>query len=516
MKHLLRRFISGLRSQSKSEQLPRLAEPARVAARALVLASLVARGQLERHIDRNQSASDTHKLEEDRRDIVWWFEYLSLADEIEDGEDRVLRTPVGRLQQSETIDAVWRGEELAFLAWSLGRADLPRYDEFCDSFDIAKRLGFVRARSETVLAAPALRPRSELIHWSHVHLTVNWRLKQFSIVPESMDFADYLSRSDWSPPTLTGLDFIDGDLAIRGVRIDRVPQEWRDETLSIVRARRKGFEWLFELSDADSTRARGKAAAAPRGAPPATVGDQPASESSALRQQNLAPPDAARVAARALVLTAVTARGHLERDDDRPHAAENHGMLCQWLDGLGIADEIEADEHALIRAALGSLEQQAMVDAMWRGEAIVALAWSLGCAGLPRYDETCDSMYVARLLGFMRERSMTALARPSLRPSTEIAHWANTYLTLHWRLRQFSISKDRIPFADYVAWARWGPLTVAELDLIDGDLAVQGERIERLSEDRYHLSTSIARERHKAFNWLLGHHPIYSEVRTPT
>ena len=67
-----------------------------------------------------------------------------------------------------------------------------------------------------------------------------------------------------------------------------------------------------------------------------------------------------------------------------------------------------------------------------------------------------------------------------------------------------------------MAWAKWAPLTVAELDLIDGDLAVQGERIERLSEDQYHMATSIARERHKAFNWLLGFDRIYSLVRTST
>jgi hypothetical protein len=262
-----------------------------------------------------------------------------------------------------------------------------------------------------------------------------------------------------------------------------------------------GLRWQSETETAARTRAADRAGAG---------------EVSAPAEQERIPPDAARVAARALVLTAVTARGHVEGDADKDRTRENHRALCHWLDGLGIAREIELDENALIRAPVGSLEQQEVIDAVWRGEAIVVLAWSLGCAGLPRYDEMCDSQYVAKLLGFLRERSRTALARPSLRPPADIAHWANTYLTLHWRLRQFSVSRDRIPFADYVAWATWGPLTVAELDLIDGDLAVQGERIDRISRDQYDLATSIARERHKAFNWLLGLDPIYSLVGTST
>jgi hypothetical protein len=241
-----------------------------------------------------------------------------------------------------------------------------------------------------------------------------------------------------------------------------------------------------------------------------------ASEASAAAEQERVPPDAVRVAARALVLTAVTARGQIERADDKGRAEEHRRDICHWLDHLDIAREIEPSEHALIRAPVGSLDQQSMTDAVWRGEAIVPLAWSLGRTELPHCDEMCDSFEVAKRLGFLREGPSTALARPSLRPPADIAHWANTYLTLHWRLKQFSISQDRIPFADYVAWATWGPLTVAELDLLDGDLAVQGERIDRISRDQYDRATSIARERHKAFNWLLGFVRIYSLVRTST
>jgi hypothetical protein len=67
-----------------------------------------------------------------------------------------------------------------------------------------------------------------------------------------------------------------------------------------------------------------------------------------------------------------------------------------------------------------------------------------------------------------------------------------------------------------VSHCAWGPLTLSDVSLIDGDLAIRGERIDRIPEDWYHRALSIARERHKAFNWLLGFDPVYSWVEAPT
>ena len=147
---------------------------------------------------------------------------------------------------------------------------------------------------------------------------------------------------------------------------------------------------------------------------------------------------------------------------------------------------------------------------------MLVLAWSLGRVPLPRYDEQWDSFDVARKLGFLGERSATVLAGPSLRARAEIVHAANTYLTLHWRLREYSVSRARIDFASYVSQCIWGPLTLSELSIIDGDLGIRGERIDQVHEDRYQRTLSSARERHKAFNWLIGFGPGYSDVGTAT
>jgi hypothetical protein len=227
-------------------------------------------------------------------------------------------------------------------------------------------------------------------------------------------------------------------------------------------------------------------------------------------------PDATRVAARALVLAAVSGRGMLESDGDKGKAEERRRNMCDWLDHLDVAGEIESSEEATIRAVIGRLDQQSVLDAAWRCEGMHVLAWSLGRAELPRYDQQGGGYDVAAELGFLKERSRTVLASPSLKALPDIFHWTKTYLTIHWRLRQFSISREPIAFAQYVAQCTWGPLTLSEVNLIEGDLAIGDKRIDRISEDQYELMNSVARERHKAFNWLLGFEPVYSEVGTST
>ena len=132
------------------------------------------------------------------------------------------------------------------------------------------------------------------------------------------------------------------------------------------------------------------------------------------------------------------------------------------------------------------------------------------------YDSQCDSSAVAAKLGFLAERPGTVLAAPTLRERAEIEHWANTYLTVHWRLRQYRLNPGPIDFAAYAAACKWGPLTIAELSLIGGDLAIRGERIDRVDDDTRDRTYGAAQERHQAFNWLLGQTPIYSEVSTDT
>jgi hypothetical protein len=232
-------------------------------------------------------------------------------------------------------------------------------------------------------------------------------------------------------------------------------------------------------------------------------------------------PDSARVATRALTLGAVVARGFLERDEESQEAEAFRLLLYNWCDGIGLVPEFEEDELSLIACPVGALAPQQAINAQWRGEGLLVLAWSLGLADFEAYDELCNSAALASRLGVMKERSDTVLKNPIFRPRSEIESWANTYLTLHWRLRQHEVDLKehgprRIDLADYVALTNWGPLTIDNIRLVDGDISIGGRRIDCTDEDSFFRTLSIVRERHKALNWLRGDEPLYSEVGTPT
>src|SRR5262249_10924690 len=88
-------------------------------------------------------------------------------------------------------------------------------------------------------------------------------------------------------------------------------------------------------------------------------------------------PSVARVAARAIALVAVTCRGFIEVTEDRDEAETRRLHLCNWIERLGVANELEEHEASLIETPHGLLDQQSALDTTWRSEGLVVLAWSL-------------------------------------------------------------------------------------------------------------------------------------------
>jgi hypothetical protein len=228
------------------------------------------------------------------------------------------------------------------------------------------------------------------------------------------------------------------------------------------------------------------------------------------------PPTPDRVAARAIVLSAVACRALIEKDAEKPGAEQLRKDVVEWLTRIGVAGELEQSEATLLSTPLGKLDKKTTLDATWSSEGMAVLAWVLGCASLPAFYTECDPSDVANAMGFLGERKTTVLRRPELRDSGEISVAEETYLTLHWRLRQFSIERAPMDFASYVSLCKWGPLRLDELELCEGDLAVQGVRIDRLDYAAFRSTLSIVQERHRAFNWLIGWDSVYSQVTTDT
>src|ERR1017187_3006619 len=142
------------------------------------------------------------------------------------------------------------------------------------------------------------------------------------------------------------------------------------------------------------------------------------------------PPTAERVAARAMVLSAVSCRGAIETDAEKPGAEELRKRILPWIERIGAASELERAETSLIATPLGLLDQKTRFNASWQSEGMVVLAWALQCAELPPVHIQCDPADTANAMGFLDDRENTPMHGPILRNEDEIGEWADTYMTL--------------------------------------------------------------------------------------
>jgi hypothetical protein len=74
------------------------------------------------------------------------------------------------------------------------------------------------------------------------------------------------------------------------------------------------------------------------------------------------PPTPARVAARAMVLSAVACRGAIEKDADKPGAEMLRKQILPWLERIGASDELEPRESSLIATPLGILDKKTEIN----------------------------------------------------------------------------------------------------------------------------------------------------------
>lgn len=228
------------------------------------------------------------------------------------------------------------------------------------------------------------------------------------------------------------------------------------------------------------------------------------------------PPTADRVARRALVLCCLGVRAFAENEPDRTAAERMRAAVLEQLGENGLAAEVEPEERAFLEAALGAPARQRVVDCSWRVEGAAVLAWALGRADLPRHDEPLDPAEIFAWLDFAPHSRSNLVASACLRPREEIERGANRAFSLHWRLRDFHLSRGALDFAKFAREAWFGPLEIGGLALAEGDLAVGGVALMKADPQQVHRATSLARERHHAHNWLCGDAELYSDVDTST
>ena len=227
-------------------------------------------------------------------------------------------------------------------------------------------------------------------------------------------------------------------------------------------------------------------------------------------------PGARQVHERALALASVACRASLEQDPGDAEAEAMSQRLQDWLKATGLQAALEPGEADVIATSLGQLAGKAAIDASWRAEGLYVLAWALELQPLLAHDRLVDPVAVAEAVGFLDQAPLARDPAPQLRGERAIDTFAARQLALHWRLRDWSLRPEPMDFAAFVRECTWASLDVDDDALLDGDLAIEGARIDAADGDQLQRCLSIAGERHQAANWLLGGDPLYSNVDTST
>ena len=164
---------------------------------------------------------------------------------------------------------------------------------------------------------------------------------------------------------------------------------------------------------------------------------------------------------------------------------------------------LQGEVAAGLAHVTGGSSDPAAVAAVWHGEALGTLLWSLELVELPPYDRPFETGTVARLdLGAarLREPEDVELERQSARL------W-------HWRARTTAVqARDDVELPE--RYATFDQLIAAtamrgfEQDLLPapmrGDFPAYGKVYRHLSPDQLVEAQTIAAERQHALNWLCG------------
>jgi hypothetical protein len=170
-----------------------------------------------------------------------------------------------------------------------------------------------------------------------------------------------------------------------------------------------------------------------------------------------------------------------------------------------------------LRAALAQLpsDDPAVVDAIWRGEALGTLLWALQLMELPAYDQPFEPEQVAAV----------ELDGAHLRDAEEVELERDSARLWHWRARTTSLQAagavelpERYATFDQLiaATAMRGFESGVLPSPMRGDFQAYGKVYRDLSPEQHAEAHSIAVERHHALNWLCGAGETWDDVPLDT
>jgi hypothetical protein len=254
------------------------------------------------------------------------------------------------------------------------------------------------------------------------------------------------------------------------------------------------------------------------------------------KKKIIGPPEAETVRKRAIILRELFVKGlvvpppdllagylvkwtEFERSDFDRKMRDQFAVRIQGLRQSGIWNEMEESERRFLEAGPLELPQQELVDANWLSEAAACLFWALEyIPELPPYDEQATSMLTKV------EITKSAALRPfetikKKRDLAELWHWRARTRKLQELGRMPSVIAKGITIDEVIRTASRKAAENGDIPApIGNDFPAFNKAYRDLSPEEFSIATSIALERHRAFNWLCGLAPgnRWKEIPTDT
>ncbi len=170
-----------------------------------------------------------------------------------------------------------------------------------------------------------------------------------------------------------------------------------------------------------------------------------------------------------------------------------------------------------VRGAIGLLpsDDPAVIDTIWRGEALGTLLWALGLLDLPGYDQPFDTDEVAAAI----------FDESNLRDVDEIDLERESARLWHWRARTSEIQANGVVelperYATFDQLIAATAMRGFEQGLLPtpmrGDFRAYGKVYRHLAPEQLAEAHSIAAERQHALAWLCGEGDTWADVPLDT
>ena len=230
-----------------------------------------------------------------------------------------------------------------------------------------------------------------------------------------------------------------------------------------------------------------------------------------------APPDAERVARRAIILSAIVCRSNSDHDRANPDAIDRWTRLQTWIETQDVGCEIEPAEEEIIYAPLGRLDEKTAIRSTWQAEGLAILAWALGRFPFPKHDQKVDPYELTDSLMFLDDDAGTVINDAKLRPPDELNACRELYYAVHCRLRVFQGHREARNIAHWFE-PKWLDALAIDFPLgPTGDIRIGDVEIIAAAEKSVMECEWAVYERHRAAIWLTdGDEPLYSRVPVDT